>query len=230
MKKMNDEIQHHLSDDLLFGYSAGTLPEAFNLIVAAHVSVCDQCRAVVESYDALGGALVEQAIPGRAADEVAMTEGTLSAVLDRIGADPSQQRVVAPPKPSCGKADHLPQPVRDYIGGGLDAVRWRPVGMGVRQAILSESPSGTARLLYIPAGTAVPDHGHKGTELTMVLQGAFVDENDYFGRGDVEIADQDVVHTPIADVSEDCICLAVTDAPLRFRKLMPRLLQPFFRI
>ncbi len=228
MKKMNDKIQHHLSDDLLFGYSAGTLPEAFNLIVAAHVSVCDQCRAVVESYDALGGALVEQTTPDRVDEMAVMGAGTLSAVLERIAAEPEQD--AAPVSPQGASGGPLPRPVQDYVGGDLDAVRWRPLGMGVRQAILAESPSGTARLLYIPAGTAVPDHGHRGTELTMVLQGAFVDENDYFARGDVEIADEDVVHTPIADVGEDCICLAVTDAPLRFRKLVPRLLQPFFRI
>ncbi|MGB1033531.1 MAG: transcriptional regulator, partial [Primorskyibacter sp.] len=34
----------------------------------------------------------------------------------------------------------------------------------------------------------------------------------------------------IADVSEACICLAVTDAPLRFTSFLPRLLQPFLRI
>lgn len=102
--------------------------------------------------------------------------------------------------------------------------------MGVKQAILPTTKDATARLLFIPAGAAVPDHGHNGMELTMVLQGAFSDEVDHFARGDVEIADEDLEHTPVADISEDCICLAVTDAPLKFNKLMPRLFQPFLRI
>ena len=84
--------------------------------------------------------------------------------------------------------------------------------------------------MYIPAGTALPDHGHKGMELTLVLQGAFSDDDGYFARGDIEVADTHVDHTPVADISEDCICLAVTDAPLRFKGLIPRLAQPFFRI
>jgi len=79
-------------------------------------------------------------------------------------------------------------------------------------------------------GIAVPDHGHRGTELTLVLQGAFTDSTDHFGPGDIEIADEDLDHTPIADDGMDCICLAATDAPLRFRSLMPRLAQPFLRI
>nr|HMS95514.1 ChrR family anti-sigma-E factor [Tabrizicola sp.] len=108
--------------------------------------------------------------------------------------------------------------------------RWRRVGGGVRQAILPTGRDATARLLVIPAGTAVPDHGHRGTELTLVLQGAFADESARFGRGDVEIADEAVEHTPVALAGEACICLAATDAPLRFLGLIPRLAQPFLRI
>jgi putative transcriptional regulator len=85
-------------------------------------------------------------------------------------------------------------------------------------------------LLYIPAGAAMPNHSHNGMELTLVLQGAFSDEIDHFARGDVELGDEDLHHTPVADPGVDCICLAATDAPLKFNSLIPRLLQPFFRI
>ena len=53
---------------------------------------------------------------------------------------------------------------------------------------------------------------------------------DRFGPGDVEIADEADQHTHVAEAGCDCICLAATDAPLRFRGMMPRLLQPIFRI
>jgi len=100
----------------------------------------------------------------------------------------------------------------------------------VKQAILPTDGPATARLLYIPAGAAMPDHGHHGTEMTMVLQGAFQDGDDYFARGDVEVADSDLHHTPIADIHEDCICLAVTDAPLRFDGLLQKAVQRWARI
>ena len=212
-------IRHHLSDQLLMAYSAGQLPEAFNLVVATHVSMCDECRARLAAFDAVGGALIEEI------EEIAMGEAALEAALARIEGLPQATRS-EPPKP----AGIFPAPLADYVGGDLDAVRWRRIGGGVRQAILPTGRDATARLLYIPAGTAVPDHGHKGMELTLVLQGAFADENDRFGRGDIEIADEEVEHTPVALAGEDCICLAVTDAPLRFRGLVPRLAQPLFRI
>lgn len=209
-------IRHHLSDPLLIAYAAGNLPEAFSLVVATHVSLCDECRARLETFEAVGGAMVDSA------DSVAMADGSLEAVMARLGAQD------APPLRR--KRSLFPAPLADYVGGDLAAVKWRPLGMGVRQAILPTSGGASARLLYIPAGQAVPDHGHRGTELTLVLQGAFRDDSDRFGPGDVEIATEDLEHTPVAEAGMDCICLAATDAPLRFRALMPRLLQPIFRI
>ncbi|WP_372573371.1 ChrR family anti-sigma-E factor [Ruegeria jejuensis] len=216
---MSNEIKHHLTDELLMAYSAGTLPEAFNLMVATHLSLCDTCRAQAESYDALGGCMLQDA-----PDSVDMADGALDATLALIAGGPAPD---APTHPSC---DVLPAPLRDYVGGGVSDIRWKPVGMGVKQAILPTSSAASARLLFIPAGAAMPDHGHKGMELTMVLQGAFSDEIDRFARGDVEIADEDLEHMPVADISADCICLAVTDAPLKFNSLIPKLVQPFLRI
>jgi putative transcriptional regulator len=212
-------IRHHLSEPLLMAYAAGQLPEAFNLIVATHVSLCDDCRARLGAHEAVGGALIEDI------EDIEMGEAALEAALARIdGLPQATQR--APLK----AAGILPAPLADYVGGDVSSVRWTRVGGGVKQAILPTGRDATARLLYIPAGMAVPDHGHKGMELTLVLQGAFADENDRFGRGDIEIADEDMEHTPVALAGEDCICLAVTDAPLRFRALVPRLAQPLFRI
>lgn len=215
-------INHHLSDALLMGYSAGTLPEAFNLAVAAHVSMCDECRSRLESYDSVGGAVLERC------GETDLAGDSLDATLALIAGHPAD---LAPPLPIVAAPDAVfPAPLRDYVGGDADAVSWKSVGGGVRQAVLATSKEATARLLYIPTGTAMPDHGHRGMELTLVLQGAFRDEHDYFGRGDIEIADEEMHHTPVAEGDEDCICLAVTDAPLRFNAILPRVAQRFIGI
>ena len=216
---MRNEIKHHLTDDLLMAYAAGNLPEAFDLMVATHLSLCDHCRARAESFDAVGGCVLQEQDAS-----ASMSDGSLAATMALIAQGAPKAK---PARPSCAV---LPAPLQDYVGGDVNAIKWKPVGMGVKQAILPTTSEATARLLFIPAGAAVPDHSHKGIELTMVLQGAFSDEIDRFDRGDVEIADQSIHHTPTADISEDCICLAVTDAPLKFSKLMPRLFQPFLRI
>lgn len=215
---MTHHIAHHLTDPLLMAYSAGTLPEAFNLTVAAHISLCDECRARLGAFDSIGGAILSSA------ETPDMARGSMEAAL--AAAKSSAAAPVREPR----KSGILPDPLQDYVGGDLDAVDWRPVGMGVRQAILPTNGGATARLLHIKAGAAVPDHGHRGIELTLVLQGAFADDGGRFGRGDIEVANEDLEHTPVADTGIDCICLAATDAPLRFSSWIPRLAQPFLRI
>jgi putative transcriptional regulator len=215
-------IKHHLSQPILMAYSAGTLPEAFNLVVATHISMCDECRAALESYDAVGGSVLE------ACDHASLDDDAFEATLALIasGADHGKE----PIRVRSTTNAVFPGPLQDYVGGDLDAVKWRAAGGGVRQAILSTSKDATVRLIRIPAGASVPDHGHRGTELTLVLQGAFRDESDRFGRGDVEVANEDMHHTPVAEEGADCICLAATDAPLKFNGLIPRIAQPFLRI
>lgn len=212
------DIRHHLSEELLTAYATGNLPEAFSLVVAAHLSMCDECRALAESLDGVGGALME------GLDGVGMEASALNDVMARIDAAPAEAA------PIRAKPGVLPGPIRDYVGGDLEAVKWKSVGMGVKQAVLKTSDKASARLLYIPAGAAMPEHSHRGMELTLVLSGAFEDEADRFGPGDVEIADDEVDHTPVADIGADCICLAATEGKLRFKSWIPRLAQPFVGI
>ena len=210
------DIKHHLTDELLMAYASGNLPEAFNLVVATHVSMCDECRARMHSFDAVGGALLDEDT------SVAMSDGALEATLARLLTQDTDAPEIRTPH-----TGDVPQPLVDYIGADLSALKWRPVGMGVRQAKIKTSKSASVRLLHIPAGCAVPDHGHRGTELTLVLQGAFRDETDRFGKGDIEVANEDLHHTPVAEDGVDCICLAATDAPLKFNGLIPKIAQRF---
>lgn len=217
-----EQVTHHLNDEILMSYAAGTLPEGYGLVVATHISLCDECRARMETFDTLGGAVLDEAPAVQlSADSL---EATLALIAGGFGAEETGEAKCAKP------GSVFPKPLQDYVGGDLDQVKWRAVGGGVRQAILATTGDSTVRLLSIPAGMEIPDHGHRGVELTLVLRGAFRDELGRFGRGDVEIADESLEHTPIAEEGEDCICLAATDAPLRFNALLPRLAQPFLRI
>ena len=214
-------IKHHLNDTLLMAYSAGALPEAFDLVIATHISMCDDCRARLESFDTLGGAVLEDCA------EMALNDTSLEATLALIAA---QDGLPEAPKANGHGKGIFPGPLQDYVGGDLESVNWKPLAGGVRHAVLPTTKDASVRLLHIPAGMKLPDHGHHGTELTLVLQGAFQDEDGFFARGDIEIADEDMHHTPVAAEGEDCICLAAMDARLKFNKLLPRMAQPFIGI
>lgn len=208
-------INHHVPDAMLAAYAAGTLPHAFAVAVASHVSLCPQCRVALEAHQAVGGAVLEDT------NAVAVSSSLKDSILAQLD-DPFT------PHPVFERNGIYPGPVMEAMQGR--APKWQKLGMGVRQDILSADANGSVRLLYIPSGQAVPDHSHNGLELTLVLQGSFSDDTGRFGVGDIEIADETLEHTPIADPGDACICLAATDASLRFSALMPRLLQPLFRI
>ena len=208
-------INHHTPDALLAAYAAGNLPHPFALVVASHVSLCVQCRAALEAHHAIGGAVLDTS------DAITLSDKLKSDVLDQLDRPIRPARVYQ-------RSGIYPGPVMQSMKGSPP--RWKTLGMGVRQSILSADQEGSVRLLFIPPGRAVPDHGHNGMELTLVLQGSFSDETGQFGVGDLEMADEELHHTPVADAGTPCICLAATDAPLRFNSLMPRLLQRVFRI
>ena len=208
-------ITHHVADDLLRAYSEGRLPHAYSVVVAAHVSVCDECRSQLEAEDLVAGEVLDGLEGGTLGSDA---RDRMMAALDATPA----------PQPATRGKGIFPAPLVEELGG--QAPHWRNMGGGIRQQLLSADDGGTLRLLYIPPGKAVPEHSHRGLELTMVLQGAFADSEGAFARGDVETAHSNVEHQPIAMEGTPCICIAATDAPLRFRSLIPRLLQPILRI
>ena len=220
-------VRHHISDELIVAYAAGELDEAVSLLVATHMALCPDCRRALASAEALGGAMLERA------PEAEISDAELEAVLGRI-ADAAPEPKVVPVRPAPAPRRHgviLPQPLRDYVGGDAGELRWKSLGGGVKHLpVVTGASDAKARLLHIPASTAIPDHGHRGLELTLVLAGSFYDQGAWFRRGDVEEADATIEHTPVAGPEEACICLVVTDAPLRFRGLLPRLAQPFLGI
>lgn len=216
-------VKHHLSDDLILAYGTGELDEATSLLVATHMALCPVCRSGLEATETMAGAMLENLPPSDCGD------AELDAVFARI--DGSETSQASAPTRTEDRSFVLPQPLRDYVGGDVDDIRWRGLGGGVRHLPIATGPSGgKARLLRIPAGAKVPEHSHGGLELTLVLDGSFYDGGAWFRRGDVEEADANIEHQPVAGPERPCICLAVTDAPLRFRGLIPRLAQPFLGI
>ena len=216
-------IRFHISDDIMLKYSAGTLDEASGLLVATHLALCPHCRLRNGSADALGGFLLDSL-------EIApVSQSMMDAVLARVRNEaPSYVPVVRSP---ASTNPVIPDPLRSYLGGDLDSLQWKLVAPRVHQVpIETADHRSKARLLRFHSGLKVPWHGHNGRELTLVLTGELCDRDTVLGRGDIAETDERTEHQPYAGSGEDCVCLAVTDAPLRFKGIFARLLQPLFGI
>lgn len=214
---------YHPSDERLLDYAAGAASEPVALVVATHLALCPRCRSEVQELDKLGGALLED-LPAES-----LSANCLDRMLARIEhpeppAEPVKQISVPPADPT------IPEPLRGYLDRPLADLPWRRRGPISEVPLLREAENHATRLLWIRAGAATPRHTHEGSELTLVLKGSFHDGHGHYCRGDVEEADKDVDHRPVADDDEDCLCLAVTDAPLKLTSPLGRLINPFVKI
>jgi putative transcriptional regulator len=193
---------------MLLAHTVGMLGPAHDLVVAAHVALCADCRVRTEADMAVGGRLLDALPP------TPIASGALARVMAKLntlvgGDGDGSVAAVKPPAPGTGD---LPVALRDMLRSARPS--W--LAPGIRQAILLRRSDGTLRLLRIGPGKALPRHGHHGTELTLVLQGAFADERSRYAPGDLAEADEHVDHRPVAEHATDCVCLVATLGRLRF--------------
>jgi putative transcriptional regulator len=212
---------HHLDDSTLLAYAAGTLDEAFSVVAASHVAVCPACRSAVRAAEALGGELLD------AVGDLAVSDACRNKTFAALEQAGLYRLPVAQPRPSLPRALAQLLPV-----ASLADVAWKKKAPGVAMfdVKLPAAARGQLRLLRIGAGRAMPEHGHGGEEITMVLKGAYVDHMGRFAAGDVADLDEDIEHRPVVETDGDCICLVATERPTRFKSLTARLLQPFVGI
>ena len=219
-------IIHHLDDATVIRYAAGDLDEAFAIVVSSHLAMCDQCRKAVRDAEAAGGVLMEHGGPAP------LGEGAFERMMNRIDEGSDDEAIRAPLVSATMTGSEMPPPLARYVGSSLDDVRWRTVAPGVRKCDISVSTKtgSSLFLLQINSGMGIPEHGHGGDEMTLVLKGAYRDEFGRFGAGDIADLDEHVEHQPHVEPDGPCTCLVAAQTPTRFRGLLMRLLQPIFRI
>ncbi len=214
---------HHPSEATLLAYATGQLSEGFSLVVAAHMAWCPSCAEAAMAAETVGGVLLSQVSPAECSDTLLVR--TLQA-LDRRPAATAPRHTVRAGGAALAELK-LPQPLQGYLDA-LRGARWRRLGPGIDQICLISRTAGggTVRMLRAKPGVKLPRHGHAGSELSLILAGAYDDEFGRFERGDVSDLDQEVKHEPRSDEREGCVCLIATDRPVRFEGLLARLFQP----
>ena len=203
-------------DTLLAAYSAGTLDPSLHALVASHLLLKPDSRDFVRALESL------------AADELQQVKPEPLARRDELLASIFEMKPARQPTTQQAGSSLLPAPLRHYLGKDMDAIRWRTKLPGVKEFRIEDKGRGDASLLWVRAGRRMPSHTHEGSEVTLILQGGFSDVTGHYMRGDIAIAESDLDHKPIADAGEDCICFAVTDAPLHLTGPFGRLLDRLF--
>ena len=102
------------------------------------------------------------------------------------------------------------------IIGPLDKIKWKQVFKGLNEFTTKIHGDDELKLIKMDPGASVPLHSHGGKEYILVLEGSFCDEYGKYSRGDIQINDQKIKHTPIASQNDGCICLTITENDVIF--------------
>jgi putative transcriptional regulator len=213
---MSHSITHHPDGATLVSFAAATLAEPLAAVVACHLSMCPHCRTEVADLELMGAALMLSA-PRRPGDSPLEPKS-------RPGS------AISPTPRHVGRNDErLPAPLVAAYDLTSERIPWRRLGPGVwhHRLALRQEGEGDLRLLRIGAGRRMPDHGHGGAELTLMLEGSYSDVTGEYRRGDVQDLDEEVEHQPVVGTEADCICLIASVHPARFKSLVGRITQPW---
>lgn len=234
-------IQHHPSDIVLWEFASSSVDEAGALVLAAHIAMCPQCQKQVRRFEAIGGSLLDD---GSSATDMKGNAESLLEQLDLAGRPMAAAEDInaAAGKPSASPQVSSPQTRVSSVSDGVASVarildlyktdEWRWIGPGVHYKRINVPGDSDLRAFLLKAspGTRMPSHNHSGVEWTCVLQGAFGHHLGRFQPGDFEEADDSVLHQPVVEAGEECICLVAMNGQLVLQGILGRMMQPFVRI
>jgi putative transcriptional regulator len=213
---------YHPQLELLTEYAAGCLSLAQSSCIAAHLNYCPDCQRSAIQLQNIGAALFEAQDPLPAGDAL------LNRVLARL--DEEAPLSYSRPRSDC-RNGATPALLQRLMSGDFSDLPWRKVTDALRITYLKTGdPNYEFALYQIRAGGEIPDHEHGGSEMTLVLEGGFSDDRGTYHPGDFILRQGGEQHAPRALQDQDCICLAVLDAPLRFTGWKHRWMNPFLRL
>lgn len=203
-------ITHHPLDETLTAFASGALDPGRAFVLAAHVNGCKHCRRSLALLEHAAGVMLESIEP------VAMADTALESALAKLD-EP---------------AGALERSMLSEIMAAPDSGPWTWVGPGVRVRPLYTPKAGENRVFLLKAapGLGLPEHTHTGSELTVVLSGAFAHSGGRFAAGDCDDASDSDEHNPVVEQGEACICLVAMDGSLKLQGVLGRIMQPFVRL
>ena len=208
-----------IPEEWVVSYAAGSLSEAHALVVASHIDYHPEIQKKLADAEAIGGLFLEN-------NEITtVSDDMFDDILGRL----DEEITTIPQKNDAKSESDLPKSLMDYIDGDLYDLKWKAMGPGLSQVRLWTGPNDERLwLLRAKAGTTIPMHDHRSLELTLVLQGSYQANGERFKPGMIEVADEHThSHQPIIDEGEECICLVVTEAPIKIHSLIGKVVQPF---
>jgi putative transcriptional regulator len=225
-------IKFHPSSQQIKEFVEGSLTPAVSLLVSAHCDMCKQCQLRIEDEtENLAADMVSEI--GEGFDGTAQFGDMLSQITQapsslesdaRSSKEASSFNEKSVTIELDGRTFKLPRTLHRYID---KTGNWSSLVGKLWQAPVDLGNQGVANFIFMGSGGSVPEHTHRGTEYTLVIDGEFSDGLANYDTGDFIFMDGNKTHTPKSDTKEGCLVFSIVDQPLHFTSGLARLLNPF---
>ena len=234
-------IHFHPDENMLAEYAAGTLDTGLAIGVKAHIAMCPKCRNHVAELKQVGALFFDQSDDTAPAETMAVdaltsspqSSSSFDALMARIKSESRPEPAAEEPTRVGVKNRHeleLPAIV-DKLLDQQGRLKWQYISPSLKQARLTTGQGQYEVCLHkIRKGGKVAEHDHRGTEVTVVLEGSFSDEGGRYHRGDFLLRNPGDMHRPTATQDQDCLCLSVVAAPVKLTGIFGKIVNPFLKV
>jgi putative transcriptional regulator len=219
-------IKHHPRYDLIQSFVNGDLPASLSAAVSIHADMCPTCQKQISLLTDQIAELSFDDSSFKTSDDNLVNDYILNMDFEKMiegitqSNDIDVKRAVEI-KTVCFKSKHYNLPIAlNNIGLGKAA----NIGKLSRSRLQLDENEIHTNLLHIEPGGSVPEHTHKGFELTLLLEGSFHDDKGEYVKGDFIMLDGNHTHNPISDTG--CLCYTVANDALHFTQGINKLLNP----
>lgn len=207
----------------LQAFSAGNCEPAKALMISAHVDMCPQCQSDCIEIQAqiAKDVFTAQSVSTPLDDDYL---GMLSQITDLPIAKSEMTELSHASIELDGKFFELPRALKRYA---KNTGNWSKLVGKLWQAPVDLGDIGKANFMYMEKGGRVPEHTHKGTEMTLVIDGQYGDGINEYDCGDFTLLNNQHKHLPHSKADDGCLVFTIVDQPLHFTSGIARLLNPF---
>jgi putative transcriptional regulator len=204
-------------------FSAGNCQPSMALMISAHIDMCPQCKkSCAEIQAELANGVFKQT------KIVEPLNNLYISMMSKITSLPSIHTPALLEVDTSieldGKFFELPRTLRRHV---KNTGNWSRLVGKLWQAPVDLGDIGRANFMYMEKGGRVPEHTHKGTEFTLVVNGQYGDGISEYDSGDFTIMDSHHNHLPHSQADDGCLVFTIIDQPLHFTAGIARLLNPF---
>lgn len=216
-------IKFHPNNATLVSFVQGILPSASSLIVSVHCDMCPSCSQRIRNFTESRAKKifsVDITNPILSRDYISMFETiTRDKTLISTNFVGNETR----PIELDGRKFTVPATLTrlsNRVG------EWSHLMGKLWQAPIDIGGASLAQLIFMEQGGCVPEHTHKGNEISLVLDGQFDDGNSHYDTGDYIALNQSHTHMPVSNGEEGCLVITALDKPLHFTAGWAKLINP----